>query len=211
MLGREHEADLEREARKWRRAAEVRGRPRADARRVAAFLALALLGVLVFAAVARAYDTPSALNDVAHVYSLGAGEVRCSSEAEWKADFAASFGWAYTNLRDDYSVLAPTVCEAALNVGNESVPAWQQALGVWVLVHESFHLRHWRFRRNEGKVACQAIVYFTDAAQRLGASTEQATELYPYALAFHLRQTRLFPAYRDPGCHVPLWVPPVEP
>jgi len=27
MLGREHEADLEREARKWQRAAEVRGRP----------------------------------------------------------------------------------------------------------------------------------------------------------------------------------------
>ncbi len=26
MLGREHEADLEREARKWERAAEVRGR-----------------------------------------------------------------------------------------------------------------------------------------------------------------------------------------
>jgi hypothetical protein len=27
MLGREHEADLEREALKWRRAAEVRARP----------------------------------------------------------------------------------------------------------------------------------------------------------------------------------------
>jgi hypothetical protein len=27
MLGREHEADLEREAAKWRRGAEVRGRP----------------------------------------------------------------------------------------------------------------------------------------------------------------------------------------
>jgi hypothetical protein len=31
MLGREHEADLEREALKWRRAAEVRQRPGADA------------------------------------------------------------------------------------------------------------------------------------------------------------------------------------
>jgi hypothetical protein len=28
MLGREHEADLEREAQKWRRAAEVRGQRR---------------------------------------------------------------------------------------------------------------------------------------------------------------------------------------
>ena len=31
MLGREHEADLEREAQKWRRAAEVRGQRRARA------------------------------------------------------------------------------------------------------------------------------------------------------------------------------------
>ncbi len=31
MLGREHEADLERQARKWQRAAEVRGRRRAPA------------------------------------------------------------------------------------------------------------------------------------------------------------------------------------
>ena len=30
MLGREHEADLEREALKWRRAAEVRGQPKSD-------------------------------------------------------------------------------------------------------------------------------------------------------------------------------------
>ncbi|HEX9349985.1 MAG TPA: hypothetical protein VF877_01795 [Gaiellaceae bacterium] len=31
MLGREHQADLEREALKWQRAAEVRGRRRAPA------------------------------------------------------------------------------------------------------------------------------------------------------------------------------------
>lgn len=31
MLGREHEGDLEREAAKWRRAAEVRERPAAEA------------------------------------------------------------------------------------------------------------------------------------------------------------------------------------
>jgi hypothetical protein len=31
MLGREHQADLEREARKWQRAAEVGGRRRAPA------------------------------------------------------------------------------------------------------------------------------------------------------------------------------------
>jgi hypothetical protein len=78
-----------------------------------------------------------------------------------------------------------------------------------VLVHEAFHLRHWRFRRDEAKVACQAIVYFRDAAMRLGASEEQAEELYPYALALHIRQSELFSWYRDGKCPVPLWVPPV--
>jgi hypothetical protein len=39
MLGKEHEADLEREARKWQRALEVRGRRRAPANARALFAA----------------------------------------------------------------------------------------------------------------------------------------------------------------------------
>jgi hypothetical protein len=31
---------------------------------------------------ATAYEVPSKLNEVAHVYSLGVGEVRCPSRAE---------------------------------------------------------------------------------------------------------------------------------
>jgi hypothetical protein len=100
------------------------------------------------------------------------------------------------------------ICEGALGVGSSNVPLWQQAAGVWVLVHESFHLRHWRFRSNEAKVACQAIVYFRDGAMRLGASEAQAEELYPYALALHIRQAQLFSWYRDARCPMPLWVPP---
>jgi hypothetical protein len=34
------------------------------------------------------------LTDVARVYSLGVGEVRCPSEEEWNGDFASSFGYA---------------------------------------------------------------------------------------------------------------------
>ena len=157
---------------------------------------------------ARAYDTHAKLTEVARVYSLGVGEVRCPSRTEWNADFASSFGWAYTNLRDDYTVLGPLVCEGALGVGGAEVPAWQQALGALVLAHEAFHLRHWRFRRNEGKVECQAIVYFKDAAGRLGASAAQAENLYPYALALHAYKVRLFPRYRDTKCVIPPWTPP---
>jgi hypothetical protein len=170
------------------------------------------VAVLLVAPPAAAYDTPTRLNEVAHVYSLGVGEVRCPSEAEWNADpYSTSFGWGYTDVRMDYSVLAPRICEGALHVGGSSTPLWQQAAGVLVLVHEAFHLRHWRFRRDEGRVECQAIVYFTEAAAKLGASNEQADELYPYALALHLRLTQLFFQYRDPHCVVPPWVLPLRP
>ena len=112
------------------------------------------------------------LIEVAHVYSFGVGEVRCPSRAEWDEDWASSFAWAYTNVREDYTVLGPIACKGALGVGSADVPAWQQALGVLVLTHEAFHLRHWRFRRHEGKVECQALANFRDAAQRLGATAD---------------------------------------
>jgi len=169
----------------------------------------AILAVLVCAPPAAAYETPAKLNQVARVYSLGVGEVRCASEEEWNADFGASFGSAYTNMRDEIAVLGPTACEGALGVAAAGVAAWQQALGVLVLTHEAFHLRRWRFRRDEGKVECQAMVHFKEAAQRLGASRAHAEDLYAYALALHGRQVRIFPRYRDPQCVLPPWNPPL--
>ncbi len=172
-------------------------------------VAAGLLLALVFAHSASAYETPTALNDVARVYSLGVGEVRCASAAEWEADAYARSYWAYTNVRKDYAVLSPLVCEGAEGLADVRVPAWQRALGTLVLVHEAFHLRHWRYRRNEAKVECQAMVYFTEAAQRLGASEVEASELYPYALAWHWRRIQLLPWDRDPKCVLPPWIPPI--
>ena len=113
---------------------------------------LSLFVVLLVAPSATAYELPSKLNDVVRAYSLGVGEVRCPSPEEWDADWASSFGWAYTEIPNDVTVLGPVVCAGALGVGSADVPPWQQALGVLVLTHEAFHLRHWRFRRSEGKV-----------------------------------------------------------
>ena len=171
---------------------------------------LSLVVALVLVPSAIAYEVPSKLNEVAHVYSLGVGEVRCPSRAEWDEDWASSFGWAYTNVREDYTVLGPAVCAGALGVGSADVALWQQALGALVLTHEAFHLRHWRFRRNEGKVECQALANFRDATRRLGATAAQAEDLYPYALALHAYKVRLFPQYRDPKCVIPPWAPPVS-
>jgi hypothetical protein len=171
-------------------------------------LVAAVGAALLLAPIARASEAPVELNEVARVYSLGVGEVRCPTHGEWDGYYGSAFAWGSTNLRDDSTTLAPFICEGALGVGTASVPLWQQAAGVWVLVHEAFHLRHWRYRKDEAKVACQTIVYFRDAAMRLGATEAQAEELYPYALALHVRQSELFSWYRDKTCKAPLWIPP---
>jgi hypothetical protein len=170
--------------------------------------AVAAVAAPAFADGARLYERPAKLNEVAAIYSLGSGEVRCPSDDEWDADFASSFGYAYTNMRDDYAVLSPLVCAGALGISSDVIPDWQKALGVLVLVHEAFHLRHWRWRRNEGKVECQAMVYFREAAERLGASPEHAYNLYAYAIALHTYKASVFPQYRDGSCRLPLWTPP---
>jgi hypothetical protein len=177
--------------------------------RVIGPILLSLLVAVILVRDATAYEVPARLNDIARVYSLGTGDVRCPSRPEWEADWASSFGWAYTDIRRDFTMLGPVVCAGALGVGSADVPLWQQALGVLVLTHEAFHLRHWRFRRNEGKVECQALANFRDAARRLGATAAQAEDLYPYALALHGYKVRLFPQYKDPTCVILPWSPPV--
>jgi hypothetical protein len=171
-------------------------------------LAFVTAAALALAGGASAYERPAKVNEVAAVYSLGVGEVRCPSAEEWDADFASSFGYAYTNMRDNFAVLSPIVCAGALGVGTAETPDWQEALGILVLVHESFHLRHWRWRRNEGKVECQAMTYFRDAAERLGASAAHAHSLYAFALALHAYKVSVFPQYRDRACRLPVWTPP---
>jgi hypothetical protein len=66
---------------------------------------------------AGAYDSPARLNEVAHVYSLGRGEVRCPSGAEWDAYYGSAFAWGSTNLREDFSLLAPAMCEGGAERG----------------------------------------------------------------------------------------------
>ncbi len=169
---------------------------------------LSFVVALILVPSATAYESSEQAERGRARLLIGSGRGSLPSRAEWDADWASSFGWAYTNVREDYTVLGPVVCAGALGVGRADVPAWQQALGALVLTHEAFHLRHWRFRRNEGKVECQALANFRDATQRLGATAAQAEELYPYALALHGYKVRLFPQYRDPKCVIPPWEPP---
>jgi hypothetical protein len=190
-------------------------------KRLSHFFAVALSAAIAALLLAPpsvwAYDRPSDLERVASVFAMRAAEVRCPSNDEWIHDPiwgtgpAPSRAWGYTDMVDEYIVLHPALCAGAITVSDSTIPSWQRATGVLVLVHEAYHLRRWAWRRNEAKVECQAIRHFKSGAQLLGASPEVANELLPYALAAHSRMVTVYPEYRDPGCKLPLWVPPFTP
>jgi hypothetical protein len=173
--------------------------------------------VLLAAAPASGYDRPPLLEQVASRFALRPAEVRCPSLDEWLNDPIWGSGpnsrraWGYTDMLHEHVVLHPVLCAGALAVPDSSVPAWQRATGVLVLVHEAYHLRRWTWRRNEGKVECQAIRHFMTGAEQLGASRELANDLLPYALAAHARMVALYPTYRDRGCKLPVWLAPLQP
>jgi hypothetical protein len=186
-------------------------------RLVATAVLIASAALAVQTPTARAYDRPAQLERVASSYALRAAEIRCPSSEEWVRDPIWGTGpnparaWGYTDMINEYVVLHPALCAGAEAVSDPAVPPWQRATGVLVLVHEAYHLRRWRWRRNEGKVECQAIRHFAGAARELGASAELANELLPYALSAHARMVTLFPEYRDRRCKLPLWKPPFTP
>jgi hypothetical protein len=185
--------------------------------RHAAALALVLAAVSLTAPRASAYERPVLLEKVAATFALRSAEVRCPTTEEWVDDPiwgtgpGVSRAWGYTDMIHEHIVLHPALCAGALGVSDPGLPLWQRAVGTLVLVHEAYHLRHWKSRRSEAKVECQAIRRFTVGAKLLGASSELANELLPYALAAHQRMIRLFREYRDPGCKLPLWRLPMTP
>ncbi len=178
---------------------------------------LLISAVFAAASPASAYERPGELERVASIFAPRDAEVRCPSNEEWIADPIWGTGsnparaWGYTDMIDEYIVLHPALCAGALAVSDPTLPSWQRATGVLVLVHEAYHLRRWSGRRNEGKVECQAIRHFTTGAERLGASHQLANDLLPYALAAHQRMVTLFPNYRDRACKLPLWALPMSP
>ena len=181
---------------------------------VALALALVLASLAAPAPRAVAYDRPAELERVASIFGSREAEVRCPSTDAWVGDpiwGGASRAWAYTNMVRDYIVLHPALCAGARAASDSTLPLWQRAAGVLVLVHEAYHVRRWPGRWNEAKVECRAIRDFTKAVVLLGGSRELANELLPSALAAHLRMGAVFPEYRARNCRLPVWRPPFSP
>jgi hypothetical protein len=178
----------------------------------AAFVVLVALAGVDQAAAARAAEKPALLNEVARVYSLGVGEVRCPSQPEWDADpHRDRFGWGYTNIRSDLHRFAAddlrrrderrqrldtrvAASGRCLDARSRGVPPPALALPP---------------ERGEGRMPDDRLLH--RRGRRLGASDPQAQQLYPYGLALHELELDLYPWHRDPKCIVPPWLPPSGP
>ena len=147
------------------------------------------------------------LDRLGDVFAQRDVHVVCPSSGEWALSPVASVAWGYVRIPSGQQTgmrINALACVGAVAVANRdlSVPAWQRALGVQVLVHESYHLRRWGSAGNEAKVECQAIRHFKVAVRLLGGTPTDADELWPYALAAYWRLARLAPGYYDPSCKV---------
>ncbi len=124
-------------------------------------------------------------------------------------DSLGAWGFVYQPIGQQKDMhLDPLVCQGALSVNDPLVPAWQRALGVMVLIHESYHLRRWSAAGNEAQVQCRAIRHWKVGMRILGASEETITELWPFALVAHYELSNISDwfgerPYRDDNCNVP--------
>lgn len=154
------------------------------------------------------------LNAVASIFAQRSVVARCMTQDEKDSPFSYN-AWGYVLMptgKQRAEQLDTKVCLGARGVNDASIPRWQRALGVMVLIHESYHLRRWGYAGDEAKVQCQAIRHWKVAARLMGASEEAVAELWPWALAAHYEEANLvdwfgnFP-YRYDACQVP-WLEP---
>ncbi len=153
------------------------------------------------------------LDRVASVFAMRSVGVKCATEEE---DARLTYAWGYVLRpvgKQRFAHIQMELCAAAANVNSAEVPAWQRALGVKVLVHESYHLRRWGGAPDEAKVECQAIRHWKVAARLLGATEETVTLLWPYALGLYFEQAEYLDiftgvrTYYDVNCVEPSLVP----
>jgi hypothetical protein len=173
---------------------------------------LVLLGLLalVLPQSAFAYERDAPLEAFASRFAMRPAEVRCPSRPEWAEFTLTQMGvddpeivYGVTHLFEDWVMLRQDLCAAARGVTDESIHPSVRALAVLALVHESYHVRRWGWRRDEGQVECRAIQHFIVAARLLGASLELAQRLYWHAVVWHYGIAQPGSAYYRPGCRVP--------
>lgn len=142
------------------------------------------------------------------VFSSGTpAQVRCpDSPDEWSHDLGDPlspeeiYGRTFTGT--EVVEFRSDLCPILDNLASSSADDSTKALAVLALVHESYHVRHWRWRLNEAHVECQAIRHFRVGVRVLGGSQQLADHLFPFALYWHAHITQGL-AYYLASCAVP--------
>jgi hypothetical protein len=183
--------------------------------RTAALIAAAalLLGIAAAQASANAVTTTNPhIAAFVQVFSSGTpAQVRCpDSPDEWGSDLGDPINpeeiYGRTFPQTEVVEFRADLCPILDNLASSNAEDSTKALAVLTLVHESYHVRHWRWRLNEAHVECQAIRHFRVGVRVLGGSRQLADQLFPLALYWHARITQN-PSYYLASCAVPVHDP----
>ena len=173
-------------------------------------LFLVAIVALVLSSQAYAWTQYEAINEVSSTFAMRPVGAKCYAREEPDSPWGyGAWGYVNTPLRTQgFSHLDERLCAGALAVNDETLPTWQRALGVLVVVHEAYHLRRWSAAGSEAKVECKTIRHWKVAARMFGATEETVEDLWPSALASHYRLTTYQDfmgeqPYYDPTCKVP--------
>lgn len=172
---------------------------------------LAALTLLLLAAPAAAYNTHPGLDATASWLAQRPVAVHCLTAAEAEADIAIQlFGAAaYVETTSDsrpanHTVFDHGLCEKLLAFqdgswrGRYSLSAI--AWAVFVLTHESGHLRGWAWWKSEARTNCWALRHVRYTALRLGVSDDLSYGIRSWAVYWYRGQP---PEYRLAGCRIP--------
>ena len=178
-------------------------------RRILAAL-VAAFAILIPAAQAEWTGAP--LDAVASHFAMRDVRVLCRNEDE---DTYLVWAWGYVNwpiAEQTDTKIHEKLCLGALAIDLDvpEVPDWQKALGVMVIVHESFHLKHVRNALSEKITECRAFRKYDEAFRLLGAEPAVMARLMPLAIARHFWFLREIPKYDLKSCETPkryrLWL-----
>lgn len=172
-------------------------------------LVIGLLGLLSSQAVAA--TTPPSLSKVASTFAMRQVTASCEEQDEKGSPYSVG-AWGYVKIptaKQSVEHLDADLCRADLALNDPTIDPYMRAMGVLVIVHESYHLRRWGGAGSEGQAECQAIRHWKIGASLLGATPETIAALWPWALAAHYEETNIFNfftgdrPYRDDACDIP--------
>lgn len=161
-------------------------------------LIVAALAAALVAGVAQAND--ARIDRLSTVFAMRPSRIECRTPDQ---DATLGDAWGYTQLNWAYAVVQQELCDQLVALlDGQPYDDFLAAEAVATITHESYHVRRWAWRANEGHVQCQEIRHWKVALRILGVDEQTIGRLWPWALYDHYR-TIAIPDYNLPGCKVP--------